>query len=161
MGNPIDIRTPHDAMAAQASSHSTVYIMVNRPAAEIAIASAAWDAEIAIASRNTMNRVTTARSDTPRWLAEKVVPDGLRRSALNIRSHFDAVRLRVRLCLAFVVLSTCSFRGFVTKREIVSNRLSLVFNFPCIIVCLYLFCDLLSGTFRRVLNSYLTYVLNL
>ena len=41
VGNPIDIRTPHDAMAAQASSHSTVYIMVNRPAAEIAIASAA------------------------------------------------------------------------------------------------------------------------
>ena len=126
VGNPIDIRTPHDAMAAQASSHSTVYIMVSRPAVEIAIA-----------SRNTMNRVTTARSDTPRWLAEKVVPDGLRKSALNIRSHFDAVRLRVRLCLAFVFLSTCSFRGFVTKREIVSNRLSLVFNFPCIIVCLY------------------------
>ena len=42
VGNPIDIRTPRDAMTAQASSHSAVYIIVSGPAEEIAIVSAAW-----------------------------------------------------------------------------------------------------------------------
>ena len=61
-------------------------ITVSGPAAEIAVA-------------YTMNRVNTVRNGTPRGLAEKVVPDVLRRSALKIQSHFAAVRLRVRLCL--------------------------------------------------------------
>ena len=53
----------------------------------------------------------------------------------------------------FCIFGHVLFRGLVTKTEIVSNPLCLVFNFPCIIVCRSASCFLLlSGAFHRVLN---------